>query len=370
MAGLYIHIPFCRQACIYCNFYFKTGTGQMEQMTESICKELEMRKGEADESIETLYFGGGTPSYMPAESIASIIQAVRHNYSADGIIELTLEANPDDISTEKLKQWKNMGVNRLSIGVQSFFEEDLKWMNRAHTAAEAEQCITLALAENFEVSVDLIFGLPGSTEAKWASNLAKANALGVQHLSCYGLTLEENTGWKKLIERKKYVGPDETLTASQFEYTMDYLVKEGWEHYEISNYCKPGYMAKHNTSYWQQKKYLGFGPAAHSFTGTERQWNIADNMAYIQSVAEHKRPFEKEVLTQVNQVNEYLMTGLRTIWGISIEELIVRGFYNDEFSGKLKQYLAKGWINEKDDSITLTNEGKVYADAIASDLFF
>ncbi len=341
----------------------------MEIMAEAICKEIELRKNELAEPVETIYFGGGTPSFMPVETVDKIIDAARSNFDIYQLTELTLEANPDDITLEKLTQWKKSGVNRLSIGVQSFFDNDLKWMNRAHNATEAENCIKLALAEGFEVSIDLIFGLPESNNAQWQQNLEKAIALGVHHLSCYGLTLEENTPWKKLIERGKYKRPDEISTAEQFENTMDFLGNNGWEHYEISNYCRPGYMAKHNTAYWQQKKYLGFGPAAHSFNGIERKWNIADNLAYMQSIEQGALPMEKEMLTPVNNVNEYLMTGLRTLWGVDLQKIKEMGFYNNEMQASIEKYLQQNMLKKEGSIVTLTDKGKVYADAIAGNLF-
>ncbi len=369
MSGIYIHIPFCRQACVYCNFYFKTGTSQTEMLVEAICKEIELRKNELKEAVETIYFGGGTPSFIPPQAIDKIIKCVKENFTVSEIKELTLEANPDDINESILKQWKAAGVTRLSIGVQSFYNSDLKWMNRAHNAQEAEESIQLALALGFEVSIDLIFGLPESRDEQWRFNLIKAQALGVHHLSCYGLTLEENTPWKKLIDRGTYKAADENKTTAQFEWTMEFLSRYGWEHYEISNYCQPGYKAKHNTSYWQQKPYLGFGPSAHSFNGKERSWNVADNNAYVEAIQQSKLPSEKELLTPENKINEYVMTGLRTQWGINLETIKSMGFYNQNFENVLEKHLQEALLKLDGDAITLTNKGKVFADAIAADFF-
>lgn len=369
MSGIYIHIPFCRQACIYCNFYFKTGTQQIEAIIEALCKEIELRKSECTDPVETIYFGGGTPSFVPATGIQKIIDTIRLNYPIVKITELTLEANPDDINIEQLLAWKAAGVTRLSIGVQSFYDNDLKWMNRAHNGQEAETSIRLAIENGFEVSIDLIFGLPESKEEQWRFNLIKANALGVHHLSCYGLTLEENTAWKKLIEKGTYAPANEQLSAANFEWTMEFLSRYGWQHYEISNYCQPGYMAKHNTAYWQQKKYLGFGPSAHSFNGNERQWNIADNMAYMAALEKGELPAEKEVLTKENKINEYIMTGMRTQWGIDLLTLAKMGGRNAAFNEQLKKYLENKMVEQAGQVIRLTNKGKVYADAIAADFF-
>jgi len=369
MSGIYIHIPFCRQACIYCNFYFKTGTSQVDALVEAICKEIELRKNDCTEPVETIYFGGGTPSFVPAEAIDRIIKTIYQHYPVEKITELTLEANPDDINETQLLAWKAAGVTRLSIGVQSFYENDLKWMNRAHNAHEAETSIQLAIANDFEVSIDLIFGLPESKEEQWRFNLIKANALGVHHLSCYGLTLEENTAWKKLIDKGKYAPANEQLTAHHFEWTMEFLSRYGWQHYEISNYCQPGYMAKHNTSYWQQKRYLGFGPSAHSFNGSERQWNVSDNAAYTQAIKQGHLPAEKEVLTEENKINEYIMTGMRTQWGINLNTLSEMGGRNAAFNEQLEKHLNNKMVEQNDQVIRLTNKGKVYADAIAADFF-
>ncbi len=369
MSGIYIHIPFCRQACIYCNFYFKTGTTQVDALVEAICKEIELRKSECTEPVETIYFGGGTPSFVPAEAIDKIIKTIYQHYLVEKITELTLEANPDDINETQLLAWKAAGVKRLSIGVQSFYDNDLKWMNRAHNAHEAETSIQLAIANDFEVSIDLIFGLPESKEEQWRFNLIKANALGVHHLSCYGLTLEENTAWKKLIDKGKYAPANEQLSAHHFEWTMEFLSRYGWQHYEISNYCQPGYMAKHNTSYWQQKRYLGFGPSAHSFNGSERQWNVSDNAAYTQAIKQGHLPAEKEVLTEENKINEYIMTGMRTQWGINLNTLSEMGGRNAAFNEQLEKHLNNKMVEQNDQVIRLTNKGKVYADAIAADFF-
>lgn len=369
MSGIYIHIPFCRQACIYCNFYFKTGTAQIDAIVEAICQEIEMRKSECSEPVETIYFGGGTPSFVPVEAISRIIQTIQQHYPIEKITELTLEANPDDINIAQLKAWKDAGVTRLSIGVQSFYDNDLKWMNRAHTGQEAETSIQLAIENGFEVSIDLIFGLPESKEEQWRFNLIKANALGVHHLSCYGLTLEENTAWKKLIDKGKYAPANDQLTAAHFEWTMEFLSRYGWQHYEISNYCQPGYMAKHNTSYWQQKHYLGFGPSAHSFNGHERQWNVADNAAYIEAIGKGTLPAEKEVLSKENKINEYIMTGMRTQWGIDLLELAKMGGRNAAFNEQLQKHLNSKMVEQTGQIVRLTNKGKVYADAIAADFF-
>lgn len=370
MAGIYIHIPFCRQACVYCNFHFKTGNKGTDEMVQAIADEAALRKNEISEPIDTIYFGGGTPSFLSPAQLEKIVMALHNHYNLTSVKELTLEANPDDITFEKLQQWQSFGVNRLSIGVQSFNDADLKWMNRAHNTEQAYESIQQALELGFEISIDLIFGLPDSEEGQWLKNLEIANSLGVHHLSCYGLALEHNTAWEKLINRKTYQSPDEQATAKQFEMTMDFLDANGWDHYEISNYCRPGFEAKHNTAYWQNKPYIGLGPSAHSFNGNERLWNIADNAQYVESIVSGKLPLERERLTPQNKINEYLMTGLRTKWGIDLKVPASLGFDTNTIKVLLTNYALKGWLKSEGDVYTLTNAGKLYADAIASELFY
>ncbi len=339
-------------------------------MVEAIAKEAALRKNEITEPIETVYFGGGTPSFLSPAQLEQIVKTLHQHYNLSLVKELTLEANPDDITLEKLQQWQSFGVNRLSIGVQSFNDADLKWMNRAHNTEQAFESISQALQLGFEISIDLIFGLPDSGEGQWLKNLETANALGVHHLSCYGLTLEHNTAWEKLISRKAYKAPDEQATAHQFEMTMDFLEANGWGHYEISNYCRPGYEAKHNTAYWQNKPYIGLGPSAHSFNGNERLWNIADNAQYVASIQKGELPLQSELLTRQNKINEYLMTGLRTKWGIDLKVPAAQGFKTESLKLLLNNYIGKGWLKSEGDIFTLTKQGKLYADAIASELFY
>ena len=370
MSGIYIHIPFCKQACVYCNFYFKVGSKNTGPLADAICDEIDLRQKEVDFNIETLYFGGGTPSFIDPVFIAEIIEQVKTIFKVTNFTELTLEANPDDISLEKLKLWKQYGITRLSIGVQSFFNEHLKWMNRAHTAAEAESCIQMATDLGFEVSIDLIFGAPNCSNEQWLQNLEKANNLPIQHISCYGLTLEENTPWKKLIFLKKYDSPDDDNTAEQFELTMNYMAANGWEQYEISNYCRPGFMAKHNTGYWQNKPYIGFGPSAHSYNGIERLWNVAEIEAYYYAIENSILPIEKEILTDIQKCNEYIMTQLRTCWGIQLAKILKYNFKMEGFNEHINTYLSEQLITKENGFIKLTKEGKMFADSIAGSLFF
>ena len=368
MTGVYVHIPFCRQSCIYCNFFFLNGNARSAELVQSLLREIDLRINKIGNSIDTIYFGGGTPSFIDPELIQAITTKLRA-LSNVAPAEITLEANPDDITKERLAAWKQAGINRLSLGVQSFHQHHLKWMNRAHNVTQAESAIEAALAQGFELSIDLIFGIPGSTDEEWQYNLQKANAYNIQHLSCYGLTLEENTPWKKLITTKNYGKPDDSLAAAQFNMAMEYLQSQGWEHYEISNYCRTGYRARHNTAYWQDKPYVGIGPSAHSFDGNSRSWNVADINAYIQAIEKRELPMETEQLGNREKYNEYVMTRLRTIWGLDPVQMSAFGFNMVKIIQKLEHYLAEGMVAIRNGNYVLTNEGKLYADAIAASLF-
>jgi oxygen-independent coproporphyrinogen-3 oxidase len=326
------------------------------------------RNGEEIE-LETLYFGGGTPSYVQPYQIERIIEKVKELYPNDKLREITLEANPDDMSLENLQAWKDMGITRFSVGVQSFYDEHLQWMNRAHTAMEAEMALALAAEMGFELSLDLIFGIPNCSNEQWLQNLNKAVSYPISHLSCYGLTLEENTPWKKLIEKEKSEGPNEMVGAEQFQMTMNFMREKEWVHYEISNYCLPDKMAVHNTSYWQNKLYIGIGPSAHSYNGVSRTWNVSDINAYVESINKGELPETVEILSAENKYNEYVMTSMRTIWGCDIELLNTFGLENFEFQERVVSFMEQGLIRQEDSRIFLTEEGKLYADAVASELF-
>lgn len=372
MAGIYIHIPFCKQACHYCNFHFSTTLSQKNELTTAIIQEIALQKDYlSGANLETIYFGGGTPSILKAAEIESILNELAKHHSIDSGAELTLEANPDDLTKEKLYDLKSLGINRLSIGIQSFHEVDLKWMNRSHDAKEARNCITNARATGFEdLSVDLIFGSNTTTTEMWAENLATAAEYEIPHLSCYGLTVEEGTALNHFIKSGKQAAPEENLSADQFEMTMAYLAKHGYEQYEISNYAKDERYSRHNTNYWKQVSYLGLGPAAHSYNGNNRQWNVAHNKKYIDSISEDKVPFEIENLSTRDKVNEYLLTGLRTIWGCKKTQLeFIKPGSVEELSGDLELLIAKGQVEDKGDFFHLTAKGKLLADAIISQLF-
>jgi len=372
MAGIYIHIPFCRKACHYCNFHFSTSLKQLESLIDCLIKEIKLRKDDTTQTIETIYFGGGTPSVLTSVQIERILQSVYDNYSVIKDAEITLESNPDDISEDKLMQWKLMGINRLSIGIQSFREEDLLWMNRAHNAVQAYDCIKLAQAVGFNnITIDLIYGVPNLSNEQWIENIQKALSLHIPHLSCYALTVEPKTALDKLIQTNKKEPVDADKQAEQFIILMDILQEAGFEHYEISNYAIPGFRSKHNSSYWQGKHYIGIGPSAHSFNGHSRQWNINNNSLYIQSINNNSITAETEMLTTNQQYNEYVMTSLRTIEGI--ENSRIKALFGDDklqhTFNEITKWIHSGYVIMDNNRITLTPTGKLMADGIASDLF-
>lgn len=373
MAGIYIHIPFCKQACHYCNFHFSTSPRLTNDFLEALLKEIALQKYYVNEEpVETIYFGGGTPSLFSPEQLYKIMEQLHRHFKMAAGAELTLEANPDDILNEKLQAWKQAGINRLSIGIQSFFEEDLRWMNRAHSAVQAINCIPAAQDAGLSnLTIDLIYGVPSLTDARWEQNVQRAIASGIPHLSCYALTVETGTALDNFIRKNKVqpVSPDDQ--ARQFLLLMDWLREAGYEHYEISNFARPGQRSRHNTAYWQGKKYLGLGPSAHSFNGSERQWNVASNTRYIQSLQKGQVPFEKETLTPLQQLNEYTMTSLRTMEGIDLRYVEHR--FGENSSSLLKEnsrrFIERSLMEGSNDRLQLTKEGKLFADGIASDLF-
>ena len=372
MAGIYIHIPFCKKACHYCNFHFSTSTHNTDSFILALENEIELQKDYLKDIISTIYIGGGTPSILPSAKVGSILDKIKQTFKVDTNAEITLEANPDDISQEKLNEWKKSGINRLSIGVQSFYEVDLQWMNRAHNAKQAETCIRLAQSEGFNnLTIDLIYGTPTLTDENWQQNVSKAIALGVNHLSCYALTVEPKTALEKMIREKQVVQIDTEKQAHHFELLMAWMQSAGFEHYEISNFAKPGYRSKHNSSYWQGKHYLGLGPSAHSFNGETRQWNVANNALYIKSIEKYKVPFQIEILTKDQKLNEYIMTALRTLEGVSLLKIELE--FGKEILNKVlleaKQYLSNKQLEESDNFLKTTNSGKLLADGIAANLF-
>jgi oxygen-independent coproporphyrinogen III oxidase len=368
MAGIYIHIPFCKQACYYCNFHFVTSLRHKNELVAALLREIELRKEYlGNEVVETVYFGGGTPSLLQIADLRLQIGKLKQVFSIGDHTEITMEVNPDDITEESLVLWKDAGINRLSIGVQSFFEDDLQWMNRAHSAEQAISSLQLAKKYFDNISIDLIYGTPGLTDEKWKQNVSRSVESGITHLSCYALTVELKTPLHKMIRENKTADVDADKQSQQFLLLMQWMKDEGYEHYEISNFSRPGHRSRHNTSYWQGKKYLGLGPSAHSFNSASRQWNVSNNNQYIESIGKGIVPFDIEELTATQKTNEYIMTSLRTMEGLDITKL--------EESIRLKilsiskKYLDAGLMIQKGSALILTNEGKLLADGIAAALF-
>jgi oxygen-independent coproporphyrinogen III oxidase len=374
MAGIYIHVPFCKQACNYCNFHFSTNLALQNDFTVALLKEIELRRTYlGKEPIETIYFGGGTPSLLPLHSIRDILNSIYRNFTISADPEISLESNPDDMTPTNLKAWKEAGINRLSIGVQSFFKDDLVWMNRAHDTEQAVKSLENTITAGFEnFSLDLIYGLPDLTDDKWNENLRKAISLNPTHISCYALTVESKTALYKMIQLKKTADIQPEKQARQFLTGIQLLEAAGFEHYEISSFARPGRRSRHNSSYWQSKKYLGLGPAAHSFDGISRQWNIPNNAIYIRSLMAGELNMESEKLQPRDLLNEYIMTSLRTMEGLDLQK--VSDLFGTEKSLSLennsKQYIESKKIERKKENLVLTNSGKLFADGIASSLFF
>ena len=369
MSGIYIHIPFCRQACHYCNFHFSSSLRYKNELITSLLKETDLQfENFQDETIGTIYFGGGTPSLCSPEEISLILDKLRSRFLITADAEITLEANPDDIHHQNLEGWREAGINRLSIGIQSFFEEDLRWMNRAHNATQAIENLRLAIGSFDNISIDLIYGTPGLSNDKWKQNVETAISLGIPHLSCYALTVEPKTPLDKMIREQRVAAVDPDKQSEQFLLLMEWLAEAGYEHYEISNFAKPGFRSRHNSSYWKGKKYLGLGPSAHSFDGDARWWNIANNNKYIASINEAVLPLEKELLTPVQKLNEYIMISLRTMEGVDLDK--VDEPHRAAILAGAKKYTELEMLVIENDFLRLTRKGKLMADGIAADLFF
>lgn len=372
MAGIYIHIPFCKQQCSYCDFHFSTTfTEYRTKMIEAIVQEISMRKAYLNnQEIESIYFGGGTPSLLREDELQLIIQTIVSLFQVSQGAEITLESNPDDISEASLKSWKEAGINRLSIGIQSFKASDLNWMNRAHNVEEAENCVSLAMSFGFEnLTVDLIYGLPDLTNAEWEQHILKTISMGVTHISAYCLTVEEKTALNTLVKKGTIVPASEETQSEQFEILVKTLAKHGFEQYEVSNFCKPNHEALHNSNYWKSKHYLGVGPSAHSFNGFSRSWNVRNNQAYMNAVAQGNSFSETEILSPEDQLNEILLTGLRTKFGVSISRMNAIIQLDSDFWNQVFEFKKLGLLIQKDDLLQLTEKGFLQADRIASDLF-
>ncbi|MFT4023913.1 MAG: radical SAM family heme chaperone HemW [Flavihumibacter sp.] len=373
MAGLYLHIPFCRKACHYCNFHFSTRLQYKNDVIAAILKEIERESHRLEgQTAETIYFGGGTPSLLAQHEIGRLFAHIHAHFAVAPGAEITLEANPDDIEDRLLEHWKSLGINRLSIGIQSFREEDLRWMNRAHSAAQAAVAVQKAKAAGFtDFSLDLIYGIPGLSDEAWAENISKALAQGINHLSAYALTVEPKTALDTLIRKKRLPDTDPGQTADQFLQLADSLENAGWEQYEISNFCVPGHRSRHNSNYWAGIPYLGLGPGAHSYDGRTRRWNISNNALYVAALEKNQPVSEEEVLTNDNRFNEYIMTGLRRREGINLQKITeLAGEAAAETLLKEAQlYLQAGSLKHEGDHLQLTRKGKLFADGIAAALF-
>lgn len=373
MAGIYIHIPFCKQACNYCDFHFSTSLQHVDEMTDAICKEILLKKSRiADEQIGSIYFGGGTPSLLPEKSLARIFDTLTSNFSISADAEITIETNPDDLDAKKIAQLRQLPVNRFSIGVQSFFNEDLVWMNRAHTSNEAETCIKRSQDAGFEnLSIDLIYGFPLLTDEKWLSNINKAISLQTPHISAYSLTVEPKTALAAAIKKGKQIPVNDEQSATQFITLTEKLAIAGFDHYEISNYSLPGRHAVHNTNYWRGIPYLGIGPSAHGFNGNVRYLNIANNAKYMQQLALGKLAETIEELDIYDRFNEYIMTSLRTMWGTDLQKIgneFGKLFLEDTLKN-IVPFLQRDWLKNENNRLILTPDGKLFADYIASELF-
>lgn len=372
MSAIYIHIPFCKQSCFYCDFHFSTSLRKKEKMILALSKELEMRKDELkNEIVETIYFGGGTPSLLTLKELNFLIACIYNNYEISEKPEITLEANPDDLTNSKIKELSHSKINRLSIGIQSFFDQDLKMMHRAHNADEAKNSISMATRYFDNITIDLIYGIPKMSNQRWKENLQIAFDFKVPHISSYALTVEPKTVLDVYIKKGKYPNVDENNARKHFDILVENSEKEGFVQYETSNFGKPNYFSKHNTSYWLGKKYIGIGPSAHSFNQTHRSWNVANNAKYIKEISIGKLPNEVEKLSIKNRYNEYIMTGLRTIWGVSLAKI------ENDFGTNLKthlmrssqKYIDDGFLKINNNIITITKKGSFLADGIAADLF-
>ena len=378
MSGIYIHIPFCKQACHYCDFHFSTSLKKKDEMVAALAKEIQLRSNPIThhpspitESIETIYFGGGTPSILSIADLKFLIDEVYRNYKVVENPEITVEANPDDLDLETIRQLANLSVNRLSIGIQSFFEDDLKLMNRAHNAEEAKKCLEFAKHYFDNISIDLIYGIPNMSSKKWVQNIETALSFGVPHISSYALTVEPKTALHSFIQKGIIAAPDDEVAHEHFQILVDKLSENGFIHYELSNFGKENFFSKNNTSYWLGKKYIGIGPSAHSYDGTNRGWNVSNNSQYIKSIQENIVPIAFETLTKTDRYNEYVMTGLRTIWGVSLDQIEQKfgKTYLDYLNQQSAKFIDDHLLFLDENILRTTKKGKFLSDGIASDLF-
>ena len=373
MAGIYIHIPFCKKACHYCNFHFSTQTEYIQEFTHALVAEIKLQKNYLTAPIETIYFGGGTPSLLKKAELEMIIEALKANFNLAPHFEFTIEANPDDIIEQLASDWLTLGVNRLSIGIQSFQAASLAWMNRAHSVEQSHAAIKIVQAAGFkDISADVIYGTPYLSDEDLMADIVTLIQYKVNHISCYALTVEEKTALHSMITKKQIEDIDTTKQARQFEIMVEALTAAGFEHYEISNFAMPGARSKHNSNYWNQVPYLGLGPAAHSFNGDQRQWNIANNSLYFQSIKNKLVPFELENLSLTQKFNEYMMISLRKSEGFSTH--YIKDVFGEKYEAYVMstspKYIALGQLKPTEKGYTLTKEAKFFADGIASDFFW
>lgn len=372
MAGIYIHIPFCKQKCSYCNFHFSTQLQITHLMIDAIVREIDLRKGEIQEPVETIYFGGGTPSILPISSLERILNAIYKSFHVIQNPEITIETNPDDLDFNKIKQISQTPINRFSMGVQSFYEEDLRLMNRAHNANQSIDSIKLVQDAGFEnITIDLIYGAPTTSNEMWLNNLKTAIELQIPHISSYALTVEPKTILEHQIETHKVQNVDENRQEKQFKMLVETLQAHGFIHYEISNFGKEGFFSQHNSNYWKGKSYLGVGPSAHSFDGNQRSWNIANNSIYVKKLQQNQLANEIEVLSEKDKFNELVMIGLRTIYGLNLSDLVANfpPEFVTEFQQEIQAHLDNQTVKFENGIYTLTPKGKFLADGIAASLF-
>jgi oxygen-independent coproporphyrinogen III oxidase len=371
MAGIYIHIPFCAKKCSYCDFHFSTSfESYRHEMVDAICCEIALKKNRLQEPVSTVYFGGGTPSILNQKELNCIIDSVTNTFLLATNVEYTLESNPDDCTIENLNVWKNAGINRLSIGIQSFETSQLSWMNRAHSPKEAIDAIWRVKQFQFEeISLDVMYGLPNQTMDEWKKQLEMIVSFEPDHISAYCLTIESQTPLSKWVKEKRLLIPTQEQQSDQFLFLLSFLKEQGYENYEISNFAKNKAYSKHNTSYWQGKLFLGIGPSAHEFNGTTRSWNVSNNIKYINSIQKKVLPETVEVLSKKDCFNELLMTGLRTKWGVDKRLLFTHLAPSENWFQFIKEFELKGWLIDNENSYILTQEGKLRADLIASELF-
>ena len=371
MSGIYLHIPFCKKACHYCNFHFSTSMRHADKMIDAIHAELKLRKKEAQRPLETIYFGGGTPSVLSKEHIVGMLDQVHQHYDVIQSPEITLEANPDDLTLEYMQALQEAGINRLSIGIQSFHDSELKLMNRAHNASQALSSVTLAKKEFDNVSIDLLFGNPNTTLDDWKRNLDHALQLEVPHISSYALTLEPKTALERFVDKGVFSLLDENVVEAQFHHLVDTLTQAGYDHYELSSFGKPGYHSQNNTGYWQGKTYLGIGPSAHGFDGNQRYWNVSNNASYMQQIIKGELPQTIEKLSVVDIFNESIMIGLRASWGVSLQamenKLGLR--YRQHLEDQAKRFMDEGLLHIENNALKTTRKGAFLADGISAELF-